>query len=342
MKAPLTSPTDLRRARTAAVLLTVVAILLVGGTALASPDPQESGPTPMPDANCAECHLDVADHWEASPHAHAFDDETFQDWWNGNGQPDECLACHVTGYQESSGDYIVEGISCEGCHGPTVENHPPQPVPIKADTEFCGVCHTTTLSEWMRTGHAVDDVGCSDCHDPHSQQPLFESPDDLCINCHKDDMGDYLEDLHVQKDIGCVDCHALVIPPDTPPDDGIVPTGHTFTITPATCVACHTDALHAGFALPGYEDGAAAANGNAEPVISEPKPSQLESAEQETLTAEQRIQALETALASGNLTSLLQGSIVGVVLGASTAWFMANNVRRRGEREEDDEEDRKE
>ena len=46
-------------------------------------------------------------------------------------------------------------------------------------------------------------------------------------------MEDYLNDLHVQKDIGCVDCHALVIPPDVAPDDGIVPTGHSFNITPA-------------------------------------------------------------------------------------------------------------
>ncbi|MGA9532012.1 MAG: multiheme c-type cytochrome [Anaerolineales bacterium] len=338
MNASVTPPDKHWRTRTGAALIAIIAALMISGTALASPGSQESTPTPAPDADCAECHLDVAEHWEASPHAHAFDDETFQDWWKGNGQPEECLACHVTGYQESTGEYIVEGVSCEGCHGPAIADHPPRPVPIKADTEFCGICHTTTLSEWMRTGHAVEDVGCSDCHDPHSQKPLFAAADDLCINCHKEDMGDYLEDLHVQNDIGCVDCHALVIPPETPPDDGIVPTGHTFTISPATCVACHTDALHAGFALPGYEDGAAAANGGAETETSGPKPSQLQSESNNQLTAEQRVQTLETALASGNLTTLLQGSIVGVVLGASTAWFMANNVRRRGKREDDNEE----
>lgn len=213
-------------------------------------------------------------------------------------------------------------------------------MPIKADTEYCGICHTTTLGEWRQTGHAMEEVGCSDCHDPHSQQPLFEVADDLCINCHQEDMGDYLEDLHVQKDIGCVDCHALVIPPETPPDDGIVPTGHTFTISPATCVACHTDALHAGFALPGYENGAKSANGEGESTVStENERTTLRAASDSQLSASQRIQALETALASRNLTSLLQGSIVGLVLGGTTAWFMAHNVRRRSAEGDDDEQE---
>jgi predicted CXXCH cytochrome family protein len=182
----------------------------------------------------------------------------------------------------------------------------------------------------------MEDVGCTDCHDPHNQQPLFEAADDLCINCHKDDMGDYLEDLHVQKGIGCVDCHALVIPPDTPPEDGIVPTGHTFTISPATCVACHTDALHAGFAMPGYENGPKATAGGEPTAVAEPPT--LLAVEDSSLSPDQQIQTLETALASQNVTTLMQGGIVGLVLGASTAWFMAHNVRRRETEDEHGEE----
>ncbi|HIP70352.1 MAG TPA: hypothetical protein EYH05_03030 [Anaerolineae bacterium] len=212
-------------------------------------------------------------------------------------------------------------------------------MPILADTEYCGTCHTTTLGEWHRTGHATEDIGCMDCHDPHSQDPLFEAPDDLCLNCHKDDMEHYLEDLHVQKGIGCVDCHALVIPPDPLPEDGIVPTGHAFTITPQTCVACHTDALHAGFSLPGYEAGAKAAleNGTTEDEVA---PISLAFVggdgdddtavtEEEELSPEQQIQALETALASRNISLLFQGAIVGLVLGGTTAWFIAHNIRAR-------------
>ena len=307
----------------------------------------QSDDEPTPDAehptkDCQECHLDVASHWENSPHAHAYDDETFQTQWLSLGEPGECLACHTTNYQPATGEFDAEGVECQACHGETDAEHPPNPVPILADTAYCGTCHTTTLGEWHRTGHATEDIGCMDCHDPHSQNPLFENPDDLCINCHKDSMGDYLEDLHVQNDIGCVDCHALVIPPENPPADGIVPTGHAFDITPATCVACHTDALHAGFHLPGYENGAKAANGNGEELaFSEEAVLEEETAVSAPapLTPEQQIQTLEAAIASQNVTTLFQGGIVGLVLGGSSAWFVAGNIRQR---RKDDEENGKE
>jgi hypothetical protein len=176
-----------------------------------------------------------------------------------------------------------------------------------------------------------------DCHDPHSQKPLFEDPDEMCLNCHEEDMGPYLEDLHIQKGIGCVDCHALVIPPDTMPEDGIVPTGHAFTITPATCVACHTDALHAGFSLPGYEQGAKAANGGEGTTGgTEPTNTALEEVPasvhgEAPLTSEQRIQALEAALASTRLSTLFQGGIIGIVFGGITVYYLGRNRRQEAQ-----------
>lgn len=289
--------------------------------------------------DCEECHLDIADHWSLSSHAHAFDDTVFQERWAGMGEPGECLVCHTTNYQQTTGEYTAEGVSCEACHAETPENHPPEPVPILADTEYCGVCHTTTLGEWRLTGHADAVVGCMDCHDPHSQNPLFEVSDDLCINCHEEDMGPYLEDLHIQKDIGCVDCHKLVIPPDEVPEDGIVPTGHSFTITPATCVACHTDALHAGFSLPGYEAGAKSTQDTTE-AGEEPSPEMRETEISPGARSEQLERDLETtraALASRSMTFWFQGGVVGLVLGGTTAWIVANNVRRE-RKERDDEE----
>ncbi len=293
---------------------------------------------------CQECHLDVTKHWSSSPHANAYDDPVFQERWLGLGEPGECLTCHTTEYSPSTGEFDVEGISCQACHGQVAKDHPDAIVPILADTEYCGSCHTTTLGEWHLTGHAASDIGCTDCHDPHSQNALFEVADDMCLNCHEESMGDYLEGIHHEKEIGCVDCHALVIPPDVPPEDGIVPTGHAFTITPATCVACHTDALHAGFSLPGYENGATAAmNGDAEiqEVLDETGESVAETAEEsaeEAPTAEQRSEAMEAALASQSVTLLFQGAVVGIVLGGSTAWIVATNVRR-GKKETDDEQE---
>jgi predicted CXXCH cytochrome family protein len=316
----------------------LLAFLVSTHSAMASPAIQDEDPH-TPDAkDCAECHLDIANSWSHSPHAHAYDDPVFQERWVGLGEPGDCLSCHTTNYVASTGEYTAEGVYCEACHGKASPDHPPEIVSLEADTEYCGTCHTTTLSEWKSTGHAPSEVGCMDCHDPHSQESLFRVADDLCINCHQEDMEHYLEDLHVQKDIGCVDCHALVIPPEVIPDDGIVPTGHAFNITPATCVACHTDALHSGFSLPGYENGAR------ENDDQEEAPSLLVShIEEPTIPPEQRIQALEAALASRNMSILFQGGIIGLVLGGSTAWIVARNVRqmptRTGKEVADDDEE---
>jgi predicted CXXCH cytochrome family protein len=325
------------------LLVGILAMFLFTGLVYASPPAQ--GETPpsgeLADEDCRECHLDVADDWSTSPHAHAYDDPVFQQQWIGLGSPDNCLACHTTNFISSSGEYDAEGVSCKACHGTATTNHPPEIVPTKADADYCGTCHTTTLSEWRKTGHGTSDVGCMDCHNPHNQDALFENPDDLCINCHREGMGDYLNDLHVQKDIGCVDCHALVIPPEVPPEDGIVPTGHSFSISPQTCVACHTDALHAGFTLPGYENGAAQANGDqtddqeSGEEVDGAKP--LDHPEDESeISSVQQIQALETALASSRVSNLFQGAVIGLVLGGSTAWIVGQNIRQRSEEEETD------
>jgi predicted CXXCH cytochrome family protein len=329
------------------ILMFGTVMLMTVSLAQAAPPLQEE--EPHNDAsvnNCGECHLDIAESWSHSPHAHAYDDPYFQEKWTGLGKPGECLLCHTTEYVASTGEYAEEGVYCEACHGRVSGEHPPEIVTIRADTEYCGSCHTTTLSEWRSTAHHPSDVGCMDCHNPHSQEALFENPDDMCINCHQEDMERYLEDLHVQKDIGCVDCHALVIPPEEVPDDGIVPTGHAFNITPATCVACHTDALHAGFSLPGFENGA---NGTMQTEgMQEPESeSETPATEAEVLTPEQRIEALETALASRNFTTLFQGGVVGIVLGGSTAWIVARNIRNLPVRDEekegiDDEENQEE
>jgi predicted CXXCH cytochrome family protein len=334
----------------AGLIVGLLAALVFTALAGAAPLAQEPTPTPNPAAApsaeltptappkaCEACHPDVGDAWSASPHAHAYDDPAFSDRWKSLGEPGECLACHTTGYQATSGAFEAEGVTCAGCHGVAEGQHPPAVVPIKADTDYCGSCHPNTHGEWRLTGHSAAGVGCTDCHNPHNQKALFENPDDMCVNCHKDDLGAHKDDFHIEKGIGCVDCHALTLPPEQPPVDGLVPTGHSFTITPATCVACHTDTLQIGRPLPGYEAGAkAVAAGQTEPVTTTlaTNAGALPGGSAPVgLTAEQQVQALEAALASTRLSTLFQGGIIGLVLGGTTAYFMAHNAVRRREAE---------
>ena len=323
----------------AGFLVCLLTIVVTVGIAVARPaeDIHTSGSITAED--CNECHIDVDKSWSNSPHAHAYDDPVFQERWVSLGQPGDCLACHTTNYQASSGSFAAQGVDCQACHGNSVEGHPPEPMPIRGDAEYCGVCHTTTISEWRLTGHAAAGIGCADCHNPHSQKPIFEDPDDMCINCHREDMEGYLEDIHVQKDIGCVDCHALVIPPEVTPVDGIVPTGHSFTILPATCVACHTDALHAGFSLPGYENGA----GDRETDTGNGTDTTYETEQpEETVSTEQEIQLLQAELAHRSVSFLFQGGVVGLVLGGTTAWIVARNLRPQQMESKNVEEDEEE
>ena len=343
MKTRSTTKTRMITALLAGLLVWVVCMLTAVHAAWAAPSQlplaQEGGTSTPAEAgaassgmpkDCAECHPDIEAAWIDSPHAHAFDDPLFVERWKSLGEPGECLVCHTTGYAATTDAYTAEGVTCEACHGPAVAGHPPAVVPMRADTEYCGTCHTTTLGEWRLTGHAAADVGCTDCHNPHNQAALFADPDELCINCHKDDIGEHQNDIHLTKDIGCVDCHALVLPQETPPPDGLVPTGHTFTITPATCVSCHTDTLHIGKPLPGYEDGAIAVaadlpvTSTVATVVSEYTGGSNSTGSQ---PPEQTIQVLEAALASGRLSTLFQGGIIGLVLGGSTAYFLARNQR---------------
>lgn len=330
----------------AGLVVGLAAMAITVGLATAAPLPQETEPAEGGEAvaaadpgRCGACHLDVTNAWSDSTHAHAFNDPVFQERWHALGEAGDCLLCHTTNYQATGNTYDAAGVACEACHGNVSDNHPEEPAEIRDDAAYCGTCHTTTMAEWRLTGHAAAEVGCTDCHDPHSQKALFKNPDEMCINCHQDSMGPYLEDIHIQKDIGCVDCHALVIPPEEPPADGIVPTGHSFTITPATCVACHTDSLHSGFSLPGWESGAKAAGTETD---SEVASSEVENAphpvfnspQEQVQLLETQLQTLQASSASRSMTVLFQGAVVGLVLGGSTAWIVASNVRRGRTEEE--------
>jgi hypothetical protein len=116
----------------------------------------------------------------------------------------------------------------------------------------------------------------------------------------------------------------------------LVPTGHAFTITPVTCVSCHTDTLHIGEPLPGYEAGAKAISASG--TMTSTLPTLIaeytsQSVASGGLPPEQQIQALEAALASARLSTLFQGGIIGLVLGGTTAYLVGRNQRRRAEDE---------
>lgn len=172
--------------------------------------------TPAPTKSCGECHPDKLNEWSQSPHAHAFDNPTFQEGWQNMETAGDCLLCHQAAYDAESNSYQAVGVSCEACHGTGSASHPPEGMAARSDEEYCGTCHPTTLGEARLSGHSTEnEVSCVNCHNPHSQQVLVENPDDLCKDCHQEDldmMTAALSQVHLQEDITCSDCHTLDVP----------------------------------------------------------------------------------------------------------------------------------
>lgn len=141
-----------------------------------------------------------------------------------------CSACHADVFEAMQGGAhaIAPGwdaeTACESCHGPgeahvesggeasTIVNLGELP-PLEASAA-CVTCHKRQESHFKvgQSIHRLGDVGCNDCHSPHSSaEGMLETPaSELCASCHQaialqfelprshplDDQGD-----------GCVSCH---------------------------------------------------------------------------------------------------------------------------------------
>jgi DmsE family decaheme c-type cytochrome len=134
-------------------------------------------------------------------------------------------------------------VNCESCHGPgslaiagltpeKVEEDARQGVktecnhktfididnlPAQAKSLICLKCHTANatfnLHEWNISGHAINDVSCSDCHIVHAGPDMVIDPRDtveLCFSCHDDERAEFLLPSHhpiMEKRVVCIDCH---------------------------------------------------------------------------------------------------------------------------------------
>ncbi|MBI5605066.1 MAG: cytochrome C554 [Deltaproteobacteria bacterium] len=98
---------------------------------------------------CMECHPQVVDRWQATPHARAF--ETLKTQGDEKQKNPGCLKCHVVGFDKDGGfidlDLTPElkGVQCESCHGPGrrhVETQDPVHIIGKPEEKSCRICHT--------------------------------------------------------------------------------------------------------------------------------------------------------------------------------------------------------
>ena len=263
---------------------------------------------------CAGCHRDIHETWSGTLHSQAFSSPIFQEDWVKQGLADACLECHTTGYDSSTGKYAEAGVTCEACHGPLQEGHPKQPMTVTPDYTLCARCHKTTTDEWQASKHGQISLDCEACHNSHSQKPLAASVSELCMNCHKDTGSSFTHGTHANSGLDCGDCH-MAAASHTSSTGGLFATGHTFVVGSEACINCHKDTVHTRdtiVKLSGEQTGEALTLDELEKKVSE---------------QENAIQGLEAQNTVRLYTGLIQGAIVGLIVGGVAAWVVSQRIR---------------
>ncbi len=266
--------------------------------------------------SCAPCHQNIHSEWQSTRHALAFSAPIFQRDWTELGSQVSCLQCHTTGYDPQSGKYTEAGVTCEACHGPFQPSHPETAMPITPNADLCGKCHKTTTDEWRASAHGQNGIQCQACHDPHSQTPKAASVTALCTSCHQDRGTSFTHSTHANAGLECSNCHMYTNPRTNDPIEGLVPTGHTFTVGSDACIACHQDTVHT-------RDEIVKLSGEV---------AQLETVDTATLqqqvqTQQQQISDLKAQSTNRLYIGLAQGAIVGLLTGGAAAWVVSKGIR---------------
>ena len=169
-----------------------------------SPQNWDPASKPGPPPTCITCKFPTDEEVRETP----FMDFVEEEDWMGV----DCVTCHIMEGDQSTGQLAWFNTR-------TGEHEP-----INTPNELCGKCHTNSSVSWTGSGveHQIvlggtahlnwagmlDDVRrpeyCSDCHDPHTQQPMG------CVDCHPSVL---TSDEHINgmnaahENVDCLACH---------------------------------------------------------------------------------------------------------------------------------------
>ena len=160
------------------------------------------GRTYIGEAKCRICHQVEAEHWDDTVHARIF---------------------------KSHPRSKLDARGCEACHGPGSAHFANATVPdsiiaftrrsaqaVATQNGMCLNCHVGgDRFHWLGSKHEVQDLGCSDCHNPMTRTSrtglLREaSVNETCFTCHKTQRLQFRKRSHMpllEGKMTCVDCH---------------------------------------------------------------------------------------------------------------------------------------
>jgi hypothetical protein len=105
-------------------------------------------------------------------------------------------------------------------------------------------------------------------------------------------------------------------PRTTDPIQGLVPTGHTFSVGSDACIACHQDTVHT-------RDEIIKLSGE----VAELETVDSATLEQQVQAQEQQITDLKAQSTNRLYIGLAQGAIVGLLTGGAAAWVVSRGIR---------------
>ena len=240
------------------ILIALMFALLFAGVTLVAVSAQDVTPPSVQDetGECADCHEDSQMSWENGPHGNAKSDPIFVKAWTDQGKPGACLNCHVTGYDEATGTWKEDGVTCAACHTDEGGEHPKTTMSVDSTPNTCGTCHTDTrfgLQAWEGSTHYQKGMDCSSCHDPHNaslkitinlKDPASaKDASRLCISCHEEASMNFPYSAHNKQGVTCIDCHLEHLENANTEIHRVA--DHSFKASIQTCATCHTDQMHA-------------------------------------------------------------------------------------------------
>jgi tetrahydromethanopterin S-methyltransferase subunit F len=105
-------------------------------------------------------------------------------------------------------------------------------------------------------------------------------------------------------------------PRTNPPIEGLVPTGHTFSVGSQACIGCHQDSVHTRDTILQLS-GEVTSLGDLD----------IEALRQQVQQQEEAITDLEARSSSRLYVGLAQGGIVGLATGSVAAWVVSRRLK---------------
>jgi hypothetical protein len=205
---------------------------------------QQSQPT------CRTCHPEEYADWQNTVHAKAALDPAFKEQFAKSHNQGDCLKCHTTGFDTSSGKFAWEGVTCEACHGSYKRGHPAaETMQLPMESGACRVCHEAAFQEWEKSAHAAQKIECFDCHRSHTQGLRTGSADTLCAACHNNQQTQLKHSIHGIGGVDCGNCHMAMGQKNTAGQTStagakIEARSHSFSVPADVCNRCHSDTIH--------------------------------------------------------------------------------------------------